>query len=97
MESTKDSIQHESQPIAKQAVMGGFFSLRHKLINFMFGWDFVFESRMSETGVIARVFRLPDGKIVFWRDKKKKILVEVKYEDQVKWLTCLPSKYGLDF
>lgn len=35
MESTKDSIQHEPQPIAKQAVMGGAVDLAKTFIKFV--------------------------------------------------------------
>jgi len=35
MSSTKDSIQHESQPIAKQAVMGGAVDLTKTFIKYV--------------------------------------------------------------
>jgi len=63
-----------------------------KLLNFIFGWDYVHWKNSADQG-IARVFRDASGRPVYWRYKITKVLDVIEEENQVTWLTCRPSKY----
>lgn len=64
----------------------------YKLNKFLFGWDYIQWENSCDSG-IARVFKLPDGKIVFWQYRIKRVMLEIKEPTQVNWLTCHPSKF----
>lgn len=65
----------------------------YKLLNRLFGWDYIHWHNTSDSGV-ARVRKLPDGRVVYWRYRGISILDEIKTKEQVFWLTCSPSKFG---
>lgn len=65
----------------------------YKLKNFLFGWDYIYWANYADNG-IARVFKLPDGKVVYWRYKFTNVMDTIYSEEQVRWLTCKPSKFG---
>lgn len=66
----------------------------YKIMNFLFGYDYIQWENCADQGV-ARVFKLSSGKIVYWRYKSTSTMDEIKNSNQVNWLTCHPSKFGL--
>lgn len=66
----------------------------YKIKNYLFGWDYVQWQNCADSG-IARVIKLPNGKVCYWRYKSISIMDEIKNAEQVNWLTCQPSKFGL--
>ena len=64
------------------------YNLLHKI----FGWDYVAWKNTADSG-IARVQCLPDRTVYYWRYKNIKVMDVITDASQVKWLTCLPSKY----
>ena len=66
----------------------------YKIKKYLFGWDYIQWSNSADRG-IARVRKLPDGRVIYWRYKCISIIDEIKERNQVFWLTCDPSKYGL--
>lgn len=66
--------------------------MKYKLLNFIFGWDYIQWRNMVDNG-IARVMKLPDGRVVYWRYKITNVMDEIISPNQVFWLTCKPSKY----
>lgn len=65
----------------------------YKLKNFLFGWDYIYWTNYADSG-IARVLKLPDGTVVYWRYKFTNVMDTIYSEEQVRWLTCKPSKFG---
>ena len=65
--------------------------MMYKLKHFLFGWDYIQWNNSADQGV-ARVFELPDGKVVFWQYWTISLLFEITDKSQVNWLTCKPSK-----
>jgi hypothetical protein len=65
----------------------------YKIKNLLFGWDYIQWKNSADSG-IARVMKLPDGKIVYWRYRNISYMDEIKEANQVRWLTCPPSKFG---
>lgn len=61
-------------------------------MNYLFGYDYILWSNSAANGM-ARVFKLKDGRVVYWRYRITKVMDEVKSPDQVFWLTCHPDKY----
>lgn len=66
----------------------------YKLFNLIFDWDYIHWENTADHG-IARVRRLPDGTVVYWQYRNINLLCKITNREQVTWLTCLPSKYGL--
>lgn len=66
--------------------------ISYKILHWLFGWDYVLLCGSCDR-VIARVFILPDGRVVAWEHKRLNWLYEIGNPDQVVWLTCLSSKY----
>lgn len=64
----------------------------YKLLNFIFGWDYICWSNSADDG-IARVFKSKCGKVIYYRYKVTKVIDVINNKDQVIWLTCEPSKY----
>lgn len=64
----------------------------YKLKNFLFGWDYIYWINTADRG-IARVIKLHDGRVVFWRYFSIKVMDEIKDPKKVFWLTCHPSKF----
>lgn len=64
----------------------------YRIKNFLFGWDYISWCNGVDYG-IARVMKLDDGKVIYWRYKLTNVLDEIKDKDEVYWLTCHPSKY----
>ncbi len=69
--------------------------MKYKILNFLFGWDYIQWQNSADTGV-ARVFRSKCGQTVYWRYYKTKVLDKIKRKEDVVWLTCKPSKYLVD-
>lgn len=63
-----------------------------KLLNFLFGWDYILWKNFADSGV-SRVHVLPDGKVYYWRYRLCSIIDLIQKPNDVLWLTCLPSKY----
>jgi hypothetical protein len=68
--------------------------IMYKLKNFLFGWDYI-QFKGHFTQGIRRVNKLPDGRVVYWRYRETHVLDEITKADQVFWLTCPPSKFGM--
>lgn len=68
----------------------------YKLKKFLFGWDYINWRNSADSG-IARVFKLPDGRVVYWRYRTTTVMDEITKGSQVFWLTCSPSKFGFKF
>lgn len=66
----------------------------YRIKKYLFGWDYIQWDNGVDRG-IARVIKLPDGKVVYWRYRLIKVLDEINKSAQVRWLTCHPSKFGL--
>lgn len=64
----------------------------YKLLNYLFDWDYILWNNIADSG-IARVFKLPSGKVVYWRYWSTSILDVISNPDKVEWLTCHPSKW----
>ena len=64
----------------------------YKILNKLFGWDYVAWSNSCDNG-IARVYKSLDNKVWYFRYKNTKLIDLIKNQDQVVWLTCKPSKY----
>jgi hypothetical protein len=69
------------------------FNEMYKLKKLLFGWDYVQWRNSADEG-IARVIKLPDGRVVYWRYKITNVMDEITDAKQVFWLTCPPSKFG---
>ncbi len=65
--------------------------MNYKIWNFLFGWDYIYWQNSADNG-IARVMKLPDGKVVYWRYKLTKLMDIITDKNQVRWLTCPPKK-----
>lgn len=63
-----------------------------RLLNLFLGFDYIYWSNSADQG-IARVFRLPDGGVYYWRYRITSVMDEIKSPEQVRWITCKPSKY----
>lgn len=68
--------------------------MQYIILNKLFKWDYIYWSNRADCG-IARILKLPDGSIGYWRYKNIHVLDIITSKDQVIWLTCLPSKYFL--
>jgi len=66
---------------------------KYKINNFLFGWDYIYWENSLNQG-IARIHKLPDGKVIYWRYELTGVISEIEDASQVIWLTCSPSKYG---
>lgn len=64
----------------------------YKLLNILFGWDYVAWNNIAAQGV-ARIHVSASGVVFYWRYKSTKVLDVIHRKDQVIWLTCLPEKY----
>jgi len=67
----------------------------YKLLNLIFGWDYIQWSNFSDRG-IARVHLDGNGRIFYWRYKTTRVADEIKHAKQVLWLTCKPEKFGIN-
>ena len=67
--------------------------MMYKIKHFLFGWDYIQWRNTADQG-IARVIKLPDGRIVYWKYKSTQLLDEITDRTKVYWLTCKPSKFG---
>lgn len=63
-----------------------------KLLNKIFGWDYIQWSNSCDQGV-ARVYADHNGRTYYWRYGNMRLADEIKVANQVFWLTCHPSKY----
>lgn len=66
----------------------------YKLLNFLFGWDYIYWSNMIDGG-IARVHIAGDGTVYYYRYKNINCIDRITKKDQVMWLTCTEDKYKL--
>jgi hypothetical protein len=65
----------------------------YKLLNWLFGWDYVHWNGLFSSG-ISRVFLAKDGKVVYWKFGFPINNLEIIGEpSDVVWLTCKPDKY----
>lgn len=64
----------------------------YKLLNKLFGWDYIHWENNADRGV-ARVHQSPDGTVWYWRYKITKCLDVIPGTNKVVWLTCEPTKY----
>lgn len=65
-----------------------------KLKHLFFGWDYIQWSNGLYSG-ICRVFRLKTGEAAYMPYPFLEHLHIIRQADDVRWLTCMPSKYGL--
>jgi hypothetical protein len=63
------------------------------LKNILFGWDYIYWKNSVDSGV-ARVMKLPDGRVAYWRYRCTNVMDEIVNARDVLWLTCSPSKFG---
>ncbi len=63
----------------------------YKLLNRIFGWDYVAWKNHADQG-IARVHVDWTGRVYYWRYKSTRVTDDIAPEN-VRWLTCHPSKY----
>lgn len=63
-----------------------------KLLNRLFGWDYIAWKNTADYGV-ARVQVDGNGRVFYWRYKITKVADLIIVDSQVLWLTCHPSKY----
>lgn len=64
------------------------------LKNRFLGWDYIYWQNTADQGV-ARVFFTQDGRVAYWRYATTELLDIISTKEQVIWLTCKPSKFGL--
>jgi len=64
----------------------------YKLISRIFGHDYIKWSNSCDRGT-ARVIIGKNGKIGYWRYKAISVFDVIHKPEQVKWITCKPSKY----
>lgn len=64
----------------------------YKLLNKLFGWDYVHWSNFAESG-IARVYIDGDGNPYYFRYRNICVIDRITSKTQVMWLTCSYSKY----
>ena len=64
----------------------------YKLLNYLFGWDYIAWSNCADSG-IARVHYGYDGTAWYWRYKTTKVIDKIHNPKHVTWLTCYPNKY----
>lgn len=63
-----------------------------KLMNRLFGWDYI-QWRNSAANGVARVHVDGLGRAYYWRYKITNVADIVENPKQVLWLTCHPHKY----
>jgi hypothetical protein len=64
----------------------------YKILNKLFGWDYVYyEDRHFSPG-IARIHTYPDGSVCFF-DTWQRIIKLPSQEYYIQFLTCKPEKY----
>lgn len=67
----------------------------YKVLNKLFGWDYVHWRNSADSGV-ARVYHgIGVDFPYYWRYRNDKVLDLITRPERVTWLTCDPSKYGL--
>ena len=66
--------------------------MMYNIKNQLFGWDYIYWTNSADSGV-AKVRKLPDGRVVYWRYKCTDVMDEITEANQVFWLTCNPKKY----
>ena len=66
----------------------------YKLLNKLFGWDYIAWRNTAESG-IARLHKDNAGTVFYWRYKGSRISDKVVTRGQVLWLTCTPDKWGI--
>lgn len=64
----------------------------YKLLNIIFGWDYIYWKNSADQGV-ARVYKNKDGIIYYCRYRITSLIDVIKDPDQVIWLTCSKKKY----
>ena len=67
----------------------------YKILNWLFGWDYITWSDYCDQG-IARVRVDKNGNVYYWRYWITKDADPVKSAKNHLWLTCPPSKYGIE-
>jgi len=64
----------------------------YKLLNKLFGWDYIGWSNSAASGV-ARVHVDGMRRVWYWRYKGTKVVDIIVDPTKVIWLTCSPNKY----
>ena len=64
----------------------------YKLLNKLFGWDYIQWSNSAASGV-ARVHVDGMRRVWYWRYKGTKVVDIIEDPAKVIWLTCSPNKY----
>ena len=67
----------------------------YKILNKVFGWDYIYWKNTVDGG-IARVLVDADGNLYYYRYKSINLIDPINKPYDVRWLTCLPSKYFKD-
>ena len=63
----------------------------YKILNKLFGWDYVYYKTREDYSGIARIIVLPDKSVHFWSGN---YLINIKYKNMIiEFLTCTPDKY----
>ena len=65
----------------------------YKILNKLFGWDYVFWKHHAGTHGISRIITLPDGNYYICRYGYAYDDLNNQYELTLTYLTCDPSKY----
>ena len=68
------------------------FFVMYKLLNKLFGWDYIIWSNFADSGV-ARVRVDREGVVWYWRYRSTKVADVIKYPNALLWLTCPSTKY----
>ena len=63
-----------------------------RISNLLFGWDYVYWKNSCDQG-IGRVRRYKDGTVYYCRYRINNVYDDIKDPEDVRWLTCHPSKY----
>ena len=65
----------------------------YKLLNWLFGWDYILWSNSVDCGVAKVRIDEFDGSIFYWKYVTSLTTVDITDANDVKWLTCKSSKY----
>jgi len=65
-----------------------------KLLNYLFGWDYITWKNSADQG-IARVHVDKNRNVFYWRYKGSKLPDPIASATKHLWLTCSPEKYGI--
>lgn len=69
--------------------------IKYKILNMLFGWDYVVWKPFLVSGV-SRIHQEKGTGRVYYFQQHNKAYEIVTSKNQVVWLTCSPEKYGFE-